>query len=247
MSGPSDFIFQSVPIPEYKTGWIIGKRGSYIKQLEKKSGATITISDSTSKEYGTVWKYIQITGNGRAVDRVKKLLHIRLERLEPGSVKPEDESAADAAAIAAAAGLHDEMEDMDEFPDDQNYAGEGAFEGSLSREHAAPPTYTSYRSGGGGGGGYHGGGGGGERGGGGGGGGGGYHGGNSGGGGGYHGGGGGGYRGGGGAHHNGGVGDDFGLGRSEPGAVRYSGSAAGRGSHQGSSGHVFTQSHDQQY
>lgn len=76
-------ISQSLPIPEYKMGWIIGKRGTYINQLVKKSGATITISDSTSKEYGTVWKYVQITGSGRAVDRAKKLLHIRLERLEP--------------------------------------------------------------------------------------------------------------------------------------------------------------------
>ena len=76
-------ITQSLPIPEYKMGWIIGKRGTYINQLAKKSGATITISDSKSKEYGTVWKYVQITGSGRAVDRAKKLLHIRLERLEP--------------------------------------------------------------------------------------------------------------------------------------------------------------------
>jgi len=78
-------IIQSLPVPEYKMGWIVGKRGSYINQLSKKSGAHITISDSTSKEYGTVWKYVQITGTGRAVDRAKKLLHIRLERLEPRS------------------------------------------------------------------------------------------------------------------------------------------------------------------
>ena len=76
-------ISQSLPIPEYKMGWVIGKRGSYISQLSTKSGAQITISDSTSREYGNVWKYIQITGTGRAVDRAKKLLHIRLERLEP--------------------------------------------------------------------------------------------------------------------------------------------------------------------
>ena len=76
-------ITQSLPIPEYKMGWIIGKKDTYINQLAKKSGATITISDSKSKEYGTVWKYVQITGTGRAVDRAKKLLHIRLERLEP--------------------------------------------------------------------------------------------------------------------------------------------------------------------
>lgn len=79
----TDMISQSLPIPEYKMGWIIGKRGSYINQLAKKAGASITISDSTSREYGTVWKYVQITGSGRAVDRAKKLLHIRLERLEP--------------------------------------------------------------------------------------------------------------------------------------------------------------------
>lgn len=83
-------ISQSLPVPEYKMGWIVGKRGSYINQLAKKSGAQITISDSTSKEYGTVWKYVQITGSGRAVDRAKKLLHIRLERLEPRVVSTSD-------------------------------------------------------------------------------------------------------------------------------------------------------------
>jgi polyribonucleotide nucleotidyltransferase len=79
-------ITQSLPIPEYKIGFIIGKNGTYINQLSKKSGARITISDSKSKEYGTVWKYVQITGSGRAVDRAKKLLHIRLERIEPREV-----------------------------------------------------------------------------------------------------------------------------------------------------------------
>jgi predicted PilT family ATPase len=98
-------ITQSLPIPEHKMGWIVGKKGSYITQLCRKSGAHITISESTSREYGMVWKYVcscvsilllllfhlflfilvfqvQITGNGRAVDRAKKLLHIRLDRLE---------------------------------------------------------------------------------------------------------------------------------------------------------------------
>jgi hypothetical protein len=78
-------VIQSLPIPEYKMGWIVGKKGSYINQLSRKSGATLTISESTSKEYGFVWKYVQIKGTGRAVDRAKKLLHIRLERLEPRS------------------------------------------------------------------------------------------------------------------------------------------------------------------
>jgi hypothetical protein len=78
-------ISQSLPIPERKMGWIVGKKGSYINQLARKSGATITISESTSREYGMVWKYVQLTGTGRAVDRAKKLIHIRLDRLEPRS------------------------------------------------------------------------------------------------------------------------------------------------------------------
>jgi len=115
MSGQQEQIFQSLPIPEYKTGWIIGKRGSYIKQLEKKAGATITISDVTSKEFGTVWKYVQITGNGRAVDRVKKLLHIRLERFEPGAVlsKQEGELGAEFGGSVSVGGVG-----TDEYYDD---------------------------------------------------------------------------------------------------------------------------------
>ena len=69
-----------------KVAWIIGKQGSYVKQLQQKSGATIVVSTTTSKEYGRVWRYVQITGTGRALDRAKKLLHIRLERLEPEDI-----------------------------------------------------------------------------------------------------------------------------------------------------------------
>ena len=74
---------QSIPIPAYKIAWIIGRQGSYVKQLQQKSGATIVVTTTTSKEYGRVWRYVQITGTGRALDRAKKLLHIRMERLDP--------------------------------------------------------------------------------------------------------------------------------------------------------------------
>jgi predicted PilT family ATPase len=74
------FTRQSLPIPEYKMGWIIGKRGTYIAQLSKKSGATITISDSVQKEYGTIWKNVILSGSEQSVERAKKLFHIRLER-----------------------------------------------------------------------------------------------------------------------------------------------------------------------
>ena len=123
-----DKISQSLPVPEYKMGWIIGKRGSYINQLAKKSGASISVSDSTSKEYGTVWKYVQITGSGRAVDRAKKLLHIRLERLEPRPDVDEGKP-----------GLHftSENDDNDSnFIDDGKYcppeASNGAISGQIS-------------------------------------------------------------------------------------------------------------------
>lgn len=33
-----------------------------------KLGAKVSVSDSTSTEFGTAWKYLQITGTPRAVD-----------------------------------------------------------------------------------------------------------------------------------------------------------------------------------
>lgn len=99
-------INQSLPIPEHKMGWMIGKSGSYLNQLCFKSGAFVSVSESSSKEYGRVWKYIQIKGSGRAVDKAKKLIHIRLERLEPrlddidGGKKCADVNDVDGRAVA---------------------------------------------------------------------------------------------------------------------------------------------------
>lgn len=75
-----EVIQQAIPIPFYKVGWVVGRQGSYIAQLCRKSGATITISDTESREFGTTWKYVMMYGTGREIDRAKKLLHIRLER-----------------------------------------------------------------------------------------------------------------------------------------------------------------------
>lgn len=71
----------SFPPSPSSHSWIIGKEGSYIHQLEERSKAVVRISDSSSREYGREWKYVQLSGAPRAVDRAKKLLHIRLERL----------------------------------------------------------------------------------------------------------------------------------------------------------------------
>jgi hypothetical protein len=51
--------------------WVIGKEGSYIKQLEERSQAVVRISDSSSREYGREWKYVQLQGAPRAVDKAK--------------------------------------------------------------------------------------------------------------------------------------------------------------------------------
>ena len=102
-----DVIQQALPVPFYKVGWIVGKKGSYINQLCRKSGATITISDSESREFGTTWKYVMISGSGRDVDRAKKLIYIRLERyvaktdVELAAAK-EMNDADDLAALSAA-------------------------------------------------------------------------------------------------------------------------------------------------
>jgi len=78
-----DVIQQAIPIPFYKVGWVVGRKGSYIAQLCMKSGATVTISDTESREFGTTWKYVMMYGTGREIDKAKKLLHIRLERYIP--------------------------------------------------------------------------------------------------------------------------------------------------------------------
>lgn len=115
----------SLPIPEHKTGWIIGKRGTYIKQLEKKSGAEITVSDSTSKEYGTTWKYIQISGSGREADRAKKLLHIRLDRLVPVGDGSKSDSYSDGSSDTASDAGDDSLffppVDAEEYPNVANF------------------------------------------------------------------------------------------------------------------------------
>jgi hypothetical protein len=81
-------IFQSLPIPKGRVGWIIGKQGFNIQGLESKSGCAISVSDSPSREFGQEWSYIQLQGTTRAVDRAKKLIYLRLESF-PGQGQAE--------------------------------------------------------------------------------------------------------------------------------------------------------------
>jgi hypothetical protein len=82
---PDIVITQGMPIPEQKIGWIIGSRGSYVKQLEQRSGCSLRISDDTSTEYGIVWRYVMMRGTGIALMRCKQLIQMRLDRLPPNA------------------------------------------------------------------------------------------------------------------------------------------------------------------
>ncbi|EKX37885.1 hypothetical protein GUITHDRAFT_154865 [Guillardia theta CCMP2712] len=72
-------IYQSIPIPAERVGWIIGKQGAYIQNLEKRSGCSISVSDNPCKEFGREWNYVQLQGSTRSVDKAKKLIYMRLE------------------------------------------------------------------------------------------------------------------------------------------------------------------------
>ena len=82
---PDIVITQGMPIPEQKIGWIIGSRGSYVKQLEQRSGCSLRISDDTSTEYGVVWRYVMMRGTGIALMRCKQLIQMRLDLLPPSA------------------------------------------------------------------------------------------------------------------------------------------------------------------
>ncbi|QDZ18154.1 KH domain-containing protein [Chloropicon primus] len=81
-------IYQSIPIPSDRVGWIIGKRGAFIQQIEKRSGCSIVISDAPMKEFGREWNYVQLSGTARSVDKAKKLLFLRLDSFQEQDARP---------------------------------------------------------------------------------------------------------------------------------------------------------------
>ena len=71
-----------IPIPEVKVGWIIGKNGCYLKYLMSRTKTSIYFHDNVTEEYGISWKYMSVEGLSRNIDKVKKIVHIRLEKLQ---------------------------------------------------------------------------------------------------------------------------------------------------------------------
>ena len=60
-------------------GFIIGKGGRNIDQIEKASGAKLSVSDRNGPEsFGKEWVYVQVSGTGGNVDRAKKLLVLNM-------------------------------------------------------------------------------------------------------------------------------------------------------------------------
>ena len=66
---------QGFPIPAEMIGFVIGKGGTNIAQIEKASSARLSTKDENGPQsFERDWVYITISGSGREVDRAKKLL-----------------------------------------------------------------------------------------------------------------------------------------------------------------------------
>merc|ERR1711865_1300225 len=71
---------QSMPIPAEKVGWVMGKKGDHINQMQKQSECTLRLQDNEWRDYGRIWKYITLTGTGRQKDMARKLIYLSLEK-----------------------------------------------------------------------------------------------------------------------------------------------------------------------
>merc|ERR1712086_1021422 len=71
---------QSMPIPAEKVGWVMGKKGDHINQMQKQSECTLRLQDNEWRDYGRTWKYITLTGTGRQIDMARKLIYLSLEK-----------------------------------------------------------------------------------------------------------------------------------------------------------------------
>ena len=71
-------IKQSVPIPSFYLGRIIGKGGSNLKRIKEKYNVKIKISENYDKSYGTEWKHAYLEGKANDIDRVKKILTLQM-------------------------------------------------------------------------------------------------------------------------------------------------------------------------
>jgi uncharacterized membrane protein YgcG len=66
---------QGFPIPAELIGFVIGKDGKNIQQIEKASSARLSTKEENGQQtFERDWVYVTVAGSGREVDRAKKLL-----------------------------------------------------------------------------------------------------------------------------------------------------------------------------
>ena len=78
--GEARILKQVFTVPTDIIGFIIGKKGANISNIEKATGAKLSVSDRKGpKSFNRDWSYIQLSGTGNQVDRAKKLLIINIQ------------------------------------------------------------------------------------------------------------------------------------------------------------------------
>ena len=78
--GEARILKQGFPVPTDIIGFITGKKGANITNIEKATGAKLSVSDRKGpKSFNRDWYYIQLSGTGNQVDRAKKLLIINIQ------------------------------------------------------------------------------------------------------------------------------------------------------------------------
>tara|TARA_E500000178_G_C16406615_1_gene481077 strand:- start:73 stop:498 length:426 start_codon:yes stop_codon:yes gene_type:complete len=69
----------SIPIPQYKIGWLIGKNGYSINYIRNKTDTDIIIADDVLTKFGGDWKKITIHGSWRGINNALMLIYMRLD------------------------------------------------------------------------------------------------------------------------------------------------------------------------
>lgn len=76
---PPDESYFHMPLARHKTGWIIGKKGAYIKEICEKCNCQVRISDRMHFEMGTEWCDLVVRGPTWGIMRAKKMIMLRLD------------------------------------------------------------------------------------------------------------------------------------------------------------------------
>ena len=71
--------YTSIPIPQYKIGWLIGKNGYSINYIRSKTDTDIVIADDVITKFGNNWKIITVRGSWKGINNALMLIYMRLD------------------------------------------------------------------------------------------------------------------------------------------------------------------------